>query len=180
MPEPVSIIGLTVGYAAMQIFARGSTAVSLESHAVCKAARDVVQYAECSQSLFGTKTAAISEVWKLADECGEADWDGNEAMVLDENAIAGAVSFIRALPEGIPMPELAPEPDGSISLDWIQSRHRLFSLSIGKSNRLAFAWLDGSDKGHGVSQFDGWKVPKRILDGIQSIVNHGDASFRAS
>lgn len=167
-----------VGYAAMQPFARASTAVSLEAQAVRRAACDVISSAERSDSLFGTKAAVISEIWKLADECGVADWDGNQALPMDEAAVDGAVALIRAFPAGIPMPEVAPEPDGSISLDWIPSRHRLFSISVGSSPRLAYSWLDGADKGHGVSQFDGWKIPARVLEGILSIVNHGNTSLR--
>jgi hypothetical protein len=77
---------------------------------------------------------------------------------------------VRALPDGIPLPEFAPEPDGSISLDWILSRNRLFSVSIGHSSRLAFAWLDGADNGHGVARFDGQNVPPRVLEGIKCII----------
>ncbi len=167
-----------VGYAAMQPFARANTAVSLEAQAVRKAACDVISCAERSDSLFGIKATVISELWKLADECEIADWDGNQALPLGEAAVDGAIAIIRALPGGVPMPEIAPEPDGSISLDWIQSRHRLFSISIGSSLRLAYSWLDGADKGHGVSRFDGWKIPTRVLEGIQSIVNHGNTSLR--
>ena len=169
-----------IGYAAMQPLTRAGTAVSQEAQAVRYAARDVVLHAERSQSLFGTKAVAISEVWKLADECAVENWDGNEALALDPLAVSRAIEFIRALPDGLPMPELAPEPDGSISLDWIQSRHRLFSLSIGCSERIAYAWLDGADKGHGVARFDGYQVPPRVFDLIQSIVKHGNTSIRAA
>lgn len=181
MPEPVSTIGLMfVGYAALQPFARASSAISTEALAVRRAACDVVHHAERSQTLFGRKAAAISEIWKLADECGEDSWDDDEAIALNDMAVDGAVAFIRALPEGVPMPDAAAEPDGSISLDWIQTRHRQFSLSIGSSDRLAYAWLDGADKGHGVARFDGTKVPERIMEGIVTILNHGNASFRAA
>jgi hypothetical protein len=91
-----------------------------------------------------------------------------------------AKRFVRSLPDGVSLPEFAPEPDGSISLDWIQSRARLYSLSIGHSNRLAYAWLDGADKGHGVVHFDGQNVPPRVLDGIKHIVGHGYAGLRAA
>jgi hypothetical protein len=180
MPEPVSLGLVLAGYAAIQPFARASSAVSQEAQAVRKAACDVVHHAERSQSLFGSKATAISDVWKLADECAENGWDGEEALAIDDMAVAGTVAFIRALPDGIPMPEVAPEPDGSISLDWIQSRHRLFSLTVGGTDRIAYVWLDGADKGHAVARFDGWKTPRRILDGLQSIVNHGNATVRAT
>ncbi len=119
---------------------------------------------------FGAKANAISRIWALANECSQPDWDGYGASPLDERAALAAVDFIRALPEGVPLPDLAPEPDGSISLDWIQSRNRLFSLSVAPGNRLVYAWLDGADRGHAVARFDGVCVPPRILSGIERIM----------
>lgn len=87
---------------------------------------------------------------------------------------------MRVLPGYVPLPEFAPEPDGSVSLDWTESRHRRFTLSIGGSNRVAYAWLDGADKGHGVVRFDGTSIPPRVLEGIGSIVNHGNTPFRVA
>jgi hypothetical protein len=107
----------------------------------------------------------------------EAGWDGNEAAPIDSVAVRTAAEFIRAMPNDLPLPEFAPEPDGSISLDWIQSRNRLFSLSVGSTNRLAYAWLDGSDKGHGVARFDGERIPSRIIEGIIGIMKHGNATI---
>ena len=128
--------------------------------------------------LFGGKSAAISRLRALATECGLQDWDGNDASAIDPSALQNAEDFVRALPEGIPMPECAAEPDGAISLDWIQSRHRLFSVSVGQSSRLAYAWLDGADKGHAVARFDGFIVPRLVLSGIQSILNPANACLR--
>jgi hypothetical protein len=87
---------------------------------------------------------------------------------------------VRALPDNIPLPEFTPEPDGSISLDWIRSRNRVVSLSIGQSNRLAYAWLDGADRGHTVVHFDGQNVPSRVLNDIKAIAGRGYAGLRAT
>lgn len=182
MPEPVSTIGLCylAGYAALNVYARGGSAISSEARAAQKSASAVVESVERSCALFGEKAAAISQLRTLAHECLEQGWDGNDSSPINPVAVLAAESFLRALPDGTPLPEFAPEPDGSISLDWIQSRSRLFSLSIGSANRIAFAWLDGSDKGHGVARFDGQIVPARILAGIESIMNHGRTSLRVA
>ncbi len=119
------------------------------------------------------------DLWALANECGEPGWDGNDALPLNRLAVFNAVAFIRALPEEVPLPEFAPEPDGSISLDWISSRNRLFSISVGTGDRLPYAWLDGTDKGHAVARFDGKNIPPRILEGIKSILNGGSALDRS-
>jgi hypothetical protein len=183
MLEPVSIIESfcpSANYAALNGYARTGSAVSIEAQQARKAATAVIESIEQSQALFGEKSAAISQLMRLANECAEPDWDGNESCALNPSAVLTAEDFIRAMPNDMLLPEFAPEPDGSVSLDWIQSRHRLFSLSIGGSNRLAYAWLDGADKGHAVAQFDGCSIPPRVLDGIRSVINHANASLRAA
>lgn len=123
------------------------------------------------------KAAAIAQIGALAKECSEPDWDGEDARPLDRLAALLAAIFIRALPDDIALPEFAPQPDGSISLDWIQSRNRLFTLSAGATDRLAYAWLDGTDKGHAVARFDGEHVPSRVLEGIRGITNGGNGAL---
>jgi hypothetical protein len=182
MPEIVSTLGFgfLAGYAALNTLVRTSSAVSCEAQSVRDVARTVVSYGESSESLFGDKNTVLSQLWAMFDECSEQDWDACGAEPLSGVAAGAAAVFIRALPSGVPMPELAPEPNGSISLDWIQSRHRMFSLSIASTDRLAYAWMDGTDKGHAVARFDGTKIPTRILEGIQSITDHGDTRVRAA
>lgn len=180
MPEPVSTT-IAIGwlsYAAAQGVARRNSAVSLEAQAVRDAVTAVVDWTECSYALFGHKAAAISSLRALANECGQPGWDGDGACALNPIAVLHAENFIRAMPNDIPLPDLAAEPDGSISMDWLQARNRLFSISIGATDRLAFAWLDGSDKGHGVARFDGHILPSRVREGIESITRH--ASLRVA
>jgi hypothetical protein len=139
-----------------------------------------VQAAEQSVVLFGERAAAISSLRELSNECSLEDWDGSGALALDPRAVIQAESFLRTLPDGVPMPECSAEPDGSVSLDWSRAKNRLFSVSVGSSNRLAFAWLDGSDKGHGVARFDGIEVPKLVLLGLRSILTPSHAPVRAA
>jgi hypothetical protein len=180
MLSPVSAtVGVCcIGYAALNAYAQPGSAVSAEAQSVTEAASALMKSAEDSQSIFIDRIIAISQLRALADDCQEQGWDSYDASPLDALAILNAENFLRALPRGIALPEFAPEPDGSVSLDWIQSRHRLFTLSIGSSNRLAFAWVDGSDKGHGVARFDGRSVPLRVLAGLESIVGDSNASIR--
>jgi len=180
MPEPVSAIGLfcLAGYAALQAYVRGGSAVSSEARATQEAAAAVVESAEQSQALFGEKAAALSQLWVIAAECNEPNWDGAGAIPVDVGAVVNAGYVIRALPAGIPIPEFSPEPDGAVSLDWIESRNRIFSVSVGAGSRLAYAWLDGSDRGHGVAQFDGERIPARVLEGILGIMRRDHAALR--
>jgi hypothetical protein len=178
MPDPLSMT--LNGYDALNAAARNGTAISAESQAIRNSAREVVALAERSIALFGTKAVAISEIWALAAEHAHDGWDGEGARSVSLAAANLAASVVRALPGDLPMPELAPEPDGSISLDWIGSRSRLFSVSVGERDRLAYAWLDGTDKGHGVARFDGERIPPRVLDAIRETVLPPHASIRVA
>jgi len=180
MPDTLSAtVGIWQGYATVQGYVRESSAVSSEAWVLREAANRVLKLAERSQAIFGGKAAAISQLRAIANECAEAGWDGYHAFPIEWTSVRLAEGFIRAMPDDFPLPEFAPEPDGSVSLDWIQSRNRLFSLSVGVTNRLAYAWLDGSDKGHGVARFDGERIPPRIIENIIGIMNHGSASIGA-
>src|ERR1043165_1900488 len=117
------------------------------------------------------KDLKISQIWSLAADCAKPGWDGNDAESINRCACAIAADFIRALPDSVPLPEPAPDPDVSFSLDWIQSRSRLFSMSVGAGERLAFAWLDGTGKGHGTALFDGNGVPPVVFEALRRIVN---------
>lgn len=176
MSQAISITE-RVGLTALHSLARQGSAISTEAQSLRQAASDVVNHVERSQALFGSKGAAISQIWALANECDRLDWDGEDALPIEHATVFRAVAFIRALPDWVPLPEFAPESDGSISLDWIRTRNHLFSLSVGPSSRLPYAWLDGTDKGHAVAQFDGEIVPPRVLKEIMGIMNRGNASI---
>jgi hypothetical protein len=166
------------GYAALHLVTHRTSSVSAETKSVCKTAWRVANFGERSFALFGPKLAAISEIWALVLESREAGVPSEEAEPIPSAAAELAIDFIRALPDDVPLPEFAWEPDGSISLDWMQSRHHVFSVSIGEGYRLPYAWLDGADRGHGVAFFDRETIPPRILEGIRRIVQHGDAAIR--
>ena len=182
MPEPVSAtIGICLaGYTFLSSYAHGDNAISPEARAVQEVVTAARESVELSQALFGAKAAALSELTALANECAVHGWDGEEASAIDPLAIHMAEQFVRALPDTLPLPEFAAEPDGSVSLDWIESRSRLFSLSVGASHRLAYAWLDGTDRGHGVVGFDGQRIPRKVIEGICDLTTHGDINLRTA
>ena len=131
-------------------------------------------------ALFGAKSTVINRICELASEGDHDGWDGEQGLCISPLTVDRAISFVRALPDGVWLPEAAPEPDGSISFDWIAARTRVFSLSVGATNRLSFAWIDGTDRGHGVARFDGDAVPQRVLSGIRELTNGRSAALRVA
>lgn len=182
MLEPVSALSLQFGVAAIYALARPGSAMSSEARVVRAHAEAMVERVEHSAALFGGRAAVIAELWDLADSHADEAWDGGEATPVDRRAIALAVEFVRSLPDNCRMPEAAVDPDGAVSLDWIASRHRMLSVSFaGNSDRLAYAWIDGTDRGHAVERFDGDTIPKRLMNAIVVMTETPDrASLRTS
>lgn len=57
-------------------------------------------------------------------------WDGYGADPIDGACVANAEAILRALPGSAPSPEITPNPNGTLSLDW-ESGHQALSLEIG-------------------------------------------------
>ena len=143
------------------------SAVSKEAGVVATSIKKVDDNLENSQVLFGEKAEAISELSSIVAECRFENWDSDGASPIRKRAALLAERFIRVLPEGVPMPEVTPEPDGSVGLEWYQSKRKAFVVSFGSSARLAYSWIDGPDRGHAVIHFDGETIPNRVLADIR-------------
>jgi hypothetical protein len=121
--------------------------------------------------MLGSKARALEQLAAVAAECAAPDWDAYGGTPVDPGALALADTILRALPDGFPMPEVGAEPDGAVSFDWLHSRRRMLSLSVQGDARLAYGWIDGSDSGHAVSQFDGVKLSDRLLSEISRTIS---------
>lgn len=104
-----------------------------------------------------------------------------DALVIDEDqravptaAVRMVSGLVRGLPASLPLPEVSIDPDGAISLDWMPSRTRLFSISVDDSERLAYAWVNGSDRGHGVVRLSG-PIPRPLLSQLLELMGDGTA-----
>ena len=109
-----------------------------------------------------------------------------DELVTDEDqdpvtvaAVRIACRFVRVLPHSLPLPQIAIDPDGAISLDWNPSRTRAFSISVDDSGRLAFAWMNGSDRGHGVVRFQD-SIPAPLLSQLTDLIDDDRAAVRAA
>lgn len=171
MFEPISMsAALSLG-SALAGYARSTSAVSHEASVVCTAASLVLQSRASSQSLFRAKSAALSDLAATVDDV----FVDSEQMPVAEATYEIAEQLLLALPDDLPVPEIGVDPDGAVSLTWFATRHRIFSVSVDEIERIAFAWLDGSDKGHGVERFRPPVLPNRFLVMLRSIVSDGPA-----
>lgn len=109
------------------------------------------------------RDAVLAELERIYSECRNEGWDGYSAQPLSAGAYHAALRFIWAIPAAFPMPDIAPEPDGSISLEWESGRWSALVLSIGEDSRVAYAAILGKDKREKGSEVFDDVIPQEIL-----------------
>ena len=103
-----------------------------------------------------------NELNSLYDECSMPNWDGYGAKPVYKSIRKTVEKFLDALPPNIEDPEIGADPDGEISLDWCNARNKMFAISIGRKNRIAYAILDGDIRSNGIEIFKG-NLPPIII-----------------
>ena len=157
-------------------YGQSSSAVSPEADRVCNVVTGVMRQFQDSQALFGIKAKLLSD---LPSAVADLHIDEDQEPV-SQTAYRNAQQFIRALPDNLPNPTFAIDPDGEISVTWHVSRTRIFSVSISESERIAYAWMDGSNKGHGVDRFRAPVLPDVLASALRTIVANDSITLRAA
>lgn len=88
-----------------------------------------------------TSLISLQELYK---EYSLPDWDGYDAQPIPKAAYEEAKRFLKMLPSGIPMPEVMPEPTGSIAFEWYQTPERVLVASISGNHTIEYAGLFGN------------------------------------
>jgi len=177
MLEPISVTALLyLGYPALAEYAQATSAISSEASRISEVAASVMRERQWSHSLFGAKAAALSELSSVV-ACLYVD---DEQERVTSETYRNAEQFLLALPEDLPPPAFGIDPDGAISITWAVSRARIFSVSIAESERIAYAWLDGSDRGHAVARFRTPALPAVFTSALRSIVSDDAVSLRVA
>jgi hypothetical protein len=166
MLEPASLSALPCTPLALAVYAQPSSAISPEANRLSDAAERVMRERRGVQSFFGAKDILLSD---LSSVVAGLHVDEDQESV-SPKAFLNVVQFILALPNDLPNPAFGIDPDGEISVTWYVSRTRLFSASVSESERIAYAWMDGSDKGHAVDRFRAPELPARLVSALRSIV----------
>lgn len=150
-----------------QLLERESSANSFDSQAVLRGIRQAKQDARAIASSMQSRAYPLLE--EIVARCSRPNWDGYGALPISSIAHARTVAFLDALPMFLPTPDIVPENDGEIAVEWDLGPERVFSVSIGESAYLHFAGsFGGGVERHGVEPFDGM-VSQDILDYINRI-----------
>ncbi len=95
------------------------------------------------------KKAIIGEVKLILAECFEANWDGHGSLPISIRSLGNAVNFYKEkLSEGIRFPEITPEPDGQVALEWYGPAGASFSISFDENNYFSYANVLKNNRSH--------------------------------
>jgi len=109
---------------------------------------------------------AESEIEQMLSEAGGCDASSEEWTPVNRGTASAALAFSLLLPRSFPAPQIAPEPDGEISFDWLGPSGKIFSVSIDATGRIAYAGSFGPrSKVHGTEQLS-YACPPEIIQGI--------------
>lgn len=94
-----------------------------------------------------------SEIEQMVEDSARTTEMAAESSAIDRETAAAALQFAVLLPRSLPAPEVAPEPDGEISFDWAGPSGKMFSVSVNRAGRLAYAGRYGDkSRVHGIEQ----------------------------
>ncbi len=115
-----------------------------------------------------SKQPAFESLWDCWQACKTPNWDGYEALPVEQDAYREAYQFIEALPLGYPLPSVGAEPDGHLTLDWCRHPRWTLSVSISPEGMLHYAALFGTEDPRGSCTFVG-DVPDSLLFLIRKV-----------
>ena len=122
---------------------------------------------EGSWTLSADKRKLFEELYDVASEASQDNWDGFDAVAVTGRTVQNAAEFILAFPPNLCKPELGMSPRGDISFDWAQSASRVVSVAISQDRKISYGWVDRNQHGHGGYAFTGFFDPalyQRIQD----------------
>lgn len=116
-------------------------------------------------SLRDERTPVLRDLLEMAPEVSTPGWDGHDGLPVSALTIANAAQFVRALPQGCPVPSVSAEADGHVCLEWYRAPDHLLSVSIDPEANLYYAAIFRGPRVSGCEPFLGM-VPKSIEDAI--------------
>ena len=146
---------------------RGEQGVSDDAKKLIELFDDALAFAH-SVSLGERFRKAVSALREAFEEASSRGWDGYGGRAADPFSYIHALSYLRALPSTVPLPEAAVDPDGEIEFEWYRGPRWLFTVSVGRTGALSYAGLFGRNKTHGVEQLvEG--LPEAVVQNLRRL-----------
>ena len=120
------------------------------------------------QSVTLGKQSAYNELYAFWQECKCPNWDGYNALAVQEETLIKTYWLIDSLPLGYPLPSVGAEPDGYLTLEWYSNPRCILSVSISPESMLYYAALFDTRSEQGAEHFCG-EIPHPILELIKKV-----------
>ena len=112
---------------------------------------------------------ALENLDEVYEECSETNWDGYDAQPISREAYFEASKLLRTIPNSFPMPDILPEPDGGIGLEWYKSKGFSFVISVSGKKIITYAGRFGKNtQTCGTENFMD-SIPQVILNGLKRL-----------
>lgn len=116
----------------------------------------------------GRLSEFLYSIDELCRECSIDGWDGYDSLPITGDACEEAKRFVKSLPANFPMPEIVPEPNGGIGLEWSKGNRLIFVASVSGKNEIIYAGLYGINKSHGTEYFSD-TLPLAIIENLKRL-----------
>ena len=106
----------------------------------------------------------------IYERCSEVGWDGYESMPIRREVYKEANKVLSMLPVlSLPMPEILPEPDGGLGIEWYKDKGFSFTISVCGKSIITYAGLFGENsETHGTEPLSS-SIPEVILDHLRRL-----------
>ena len=112
---------------------------------------------------------AFDELGEVYGECSHPDWDGYDALPVEQETLRYAYQLIESMRLGFPRPSIGAEPDGALTLEWHHSPRRTLSVSVTADGYLHYSALFGANHVNGTIVFFG-EIPEEIETLVSRVV----------
>ena len=109
---------------------------------------------------------------QIYDECNTPDWNGYKAAPIQETTVNKVLGLLTQLPPTMAAPEVSPEADGEIDVEWSKGPNWLFSISVAANGVLSYAGRFGPGTTRsGRHYLSPMGLPPDILKQIEMVTN---------
>lgn len=127
-----------------------SYATSNEAQGILDRIREWLESASRARTLHGQ---ALEELTDTFLDCRREDWDGYNALPIEDDAFLRTKALLSRLINRFPAPTASATPHGSLTLEWIVNPRRRLMISVGSDEQIAYAGVFGTETVQGVANF---------------------------
>ena len=114
---------------------------------------------------------ALIRLQSIVTQFSTKNWDGYGALPVSEKAYKDAEGFIFLLSDGgLPMPDISPEVDGGIEMEWYKSAAFVFTVSINGNGVLGYSGFYGEKSRKYGTEPSSLEIPETIHRNISKFI----------